>query len=76
LFAQNTDEIEIEIDAFPPAVLWALWNAVVKPKQAPSLTGCGFDKRQTFQNWAKPSGLVISSGRAWMMPRSREDVFT
>jgi len=31
----NTDEIEIEIDALPPQVLRSLWNAVIKPKPAP-----------------------------------------
>jgi len=31
----NTDEIEIEIDALPPQVLRSLWNAVIKPKAAP-----------------------------------------
>src|SRR5258707_6165730 len=34
---QNADEIEIEIDALPPAVLRQLWNTVIKPKPgAPS----------------------------------------
>jgi len=28
----NADEIEIEIDALPPAVLRQLWNTVIKPK--------------------------------------------
>ncbi|KAF8338313.1 Bromodomain-containing protein [Cantharellus anzutake] len=30
----NADEIEIEIDALPPAVLRQLWNTVIKPKPA------------------------------------------
>jgi bromodomain-containing factor 1 len=35
-FKQSTDEIELEIDALPPSVLRALWNTVIKPKQAPA----------------------------------------
>lgn len=50
------DKIEIEIDMLPPRVLRVLWNAVIKPKQSVPPTGCGFDKRQTFRNWVKPSG--------------------
>ncbi|KAF9513687.1 hypothetical protein BS47DRAFT_1362247 [Hydnum rufescens UP504] len=34
----NTDEIEIEIDALPPKVLHSLWNVVIKPKMAPPPT--------------------------------------
>lgn len=59
---QNADEIEIEIDALPPAVLRALWNAVIKPKQPVAPTASTSAKPfKSGRNQAGTGGLKRKS---------------
>ncbi|KAF8315176.1 Bromodomain-containing protein, partial [Clavulina sp. PMI_390] len=57
---ENTDEIEIEIDALPPAVLRALWAVVIKPKQ-PVATAVAAKPFKSGRNQAGTGGLKRKS---------------
>lgn len=60
-FVQNTDEIEIEIDALPPAVLRALWDAVMKPKQTAAAPPSPAKPFKSGRNQAGTGGLKRKS---------------